>query len=147
MLGRMRYMLDTCSLIHLTQDYELLSHEVQNIIEDYENSLYVSMESIRELIIAYRCKGLGLKTWEKESDIINSIEDDFQINILPIQKEQMQTYANLEINTIQDHRDPSDHVIIAHAITNKMPLISCDRKFEFYTRQGLELISYRKGRS
>ncbi|MBQ9671821.1 MAG: hypothetical protein IJV34_03090 [Prevotella sp.] len=37
-------------------------------------------------------------------------------------------------------RDPSDHVIIAHAITNGMPLVSSDRKFKFYEDQGLELV-------
>lgn len=102
----------------------------------------VSVESIKELIVAYRCKGLGLKMWRKESDIVNSIQEEFYIEILPIQKDQMITYSNLSINEAEDHRDPSDHVIIAHAITNKMPLISCDRKFQFYTKQGLELIGY-----
>ena len=29
----------------------------------------------------------------------------------------MQTYAHMEINEAQGHKDPSDHVIIAHAIT------------------------------
>ena len=141
----MRYMLDTCALIHLTQDYELLSPDVQIIIEDYENTLCVSVESIRELIIAYRCKGLGLKTWENETDIVSSIQNEFFIEILPISKEQIITYGKLSINEAENHKDPSDHVIIAHAITNKMPLISCDRKFQFYTKQGLDLISYRRG--
>ena len=137
-------MLDTCSLFHLTQDYELLSCEVQNIIEDYENTFCVSIESIRELIIAYRSKGLGRKKWKTETDIINSILDEFFIEILPIDREQIIAYSKLQINTAEDHRDPSDHIIIAHAICNRMPLISCDRKFQFYTRQGLNLISYRR---
>lgn len=138
-------MLDTCALIHLTQDYELLSAEVQSIIEDYENSLCVSVESIRELIVAYRCKGLGRKVWRNETEIVCSIQDEFFIDILPLQKEHIVTYGKLLINYEEEHNDPSDHVIIAHAITNKMPLISCDRKFVFYTKQGLDLISYRKG--
>ena len=33
-----------------------------------------------------------------------------------------------------------DHMIIAHAITNRMPLISSDQKFKFYEKQGLELV-------
>ena len=41
----------------------------------------------------------------------------------------MRHYANLRINMAQDHKDPSDHVIIAHAITEKMPLIYDDGKF------------------
>ena len=52
----------------------------------------------------------------------------------------METYAHMELNLAEDHRDPSDHVIIAHAINNHMPLISSDRKFKFYEQQGLELI-------
>ena len=56
----------------------------------------------------------------------------------------MRTYANLRINIAQDHNDPSDHVIIAHAITERIPLISEDSKFEFYKNQGLDLILNRK---
>ncbi len=138
----MRYMLDTCALIHLTQDYDYLSLEVQKIIEDYENNLCVSIESIREIIIAFRCKGLGRRKWGTETDIIYSILNEFFIDILPLSKEQIVTYGKLQINLAEDHRDPSDHIIIAHAITNRMPLISCDRKFHFYTRQGLDLITY-----
>ena len=41
---------------------------------------------------------------------------------------------------IDTHYDPSDHMIISHAITNRMPLISEDEKFPFYRNQGLELI-------
>jgi len=41
-----------------------------------------------------------------------------------------------------DHRDPSDHVIIAHAITERLTLLSSDQKFAFYRSQGLDLIEY-----
>lgn len=43
---------------------------------------------------------------------------------------------------IDDHRDPSDHIIISHAITERMALMSSDTKFPFYRNQGLELIEY-----
>ena len=39
-----------------------------------------------------------------------------------------------------NHKDPSDHVIIAHAMTLGMPLISSDTRFEFYRRHGLDFI-------
>jgi PIN domain nuclease of toxin-antitoxin system len=38
------------------------------------------------------------------------------------------------------HKDPSDHLIIAHSITEKLPLISSDQRFPYYTEQGLDLI-------
>lgn len=37
-----------------------------------------------------------------------------------------------------------DHIIIAHAITEHIPLISDDSKFEFYKKQGLDLILNKK---
>ena len=40
-------------------------------------------------------------------------------------------YARLQINEAQRHYDPSDHIIIAHALCNGMPLISDDDKFPF----------------
>ena len=54
----------------------------------------------------------------------------------------MFTYSRLTINEAQDHRDPSDHVIIAQAITERLPLLSSDTRFWFYRNQGLELIEY-----
>ena len=54
----------------------------------------------------------------------------------------MFTYSRLTINEAQDHRDPSDHVIIAHAITECLTLLSSDQKFAFYRSQGFELLEY-----
>ena len=51
-------------------------------------------------------------------------------------------YASLTLNEAQDHRDPSDHVIIAHAITEHLTLLSSDQKSAFYRSQGLNLIEY-----
>lgn len=47
--------------------------------------------------------------------MIVAIEKEFYVKILPLKKEHMQTYAHMEINEAQGHKDPSDHVIIAHA--------------------------------
>ena len=52
----------------------------------------------------------------------------------------MHTFARLIINEAQGHYDPSDHIIIAHAITEQMPLVSSDHKFNFYKSQGLDFI-------
>ena len=71
---------------------------------------------------------------------VKAITNRYFIRILPVGEEHMDTYARLTLNLAEDHRDPSDHVIIAHAITNRMPLVSSDRKFKFYEDQGLELV-------
>ena len=72
--------------------------------------------------------------------MLNSIEDEYGIYIRPINREHIHTYARLSLNTRQDHRDPSDHVIISHAITEHMPLISSDTRFGYYRAQRLDFI-------
>lgn len=140
----MRYLLDTCILIHYTTDRGLLSRDVYAILDDYENRLYISAETVRELVIQFNKGKLVSKYWKSAEAMIDAIKNEFLINVLPLKEEHMRTYANLRINTAQDHNDPSDHVIIAHAITNRIPLITDDGKFEFYKKQGLELIINKK---
>lgn len=64
--------------------------------------------------------------------------------LIDTKKEHMKTYAKMEINEAQGHKGPSDHVIIAHTITEHLPLISSDTRFEFYRNQGFDLIFNRK---
>lgn len=136
----MRILIDTCIFIHLAIDRDKLSNDVLAMLTDYDNTICVSAETPRELIIQYNNKKLVSKYWKSARDMINAIENDYFIHILPLKEEHMKTYSELELNLAQDHKDPSDHVIIAHAITEKIPLISDDGKFEFYRKQGLDLI-------
>lgn len=136
----MRILLDTCIVLYLIQERDRLSRDVSALLSDYDNQLCVSMETVKELIVAYRRKGLGRKLWKQEEDIIATIKYDLCISILPIREEHIRTYARLRINENQGHFDPSDHIIIAHAITEKMPLMSSDHKFDFYVAQGLNYI-------
>ena len=136
----MRLLLDTCIIAFMALEPDRLSEDVLSLIEDYDNQLCVSMESVKELIVAYRRKGIGRKIWKKEEDIIQMIKDDLCIQILSIREEHIRTYARLTINEAQGHNDPSDHIIIAHAITEHIPLVSSDHKFDFYIKQGLEYI-------
>ena len=140
----MRVLIDTCIFIHLATDRDLLSRDVLSIIEDYENTIFVSAETVRELVIQFNKGKLVSKFWKSAPDMINSIKNDYFIGILPLKEEHMKTYAHLRINTAQDHKDPSDHVIISHAITERLPLISEDGKFDFYRNQGLNLILNQK---
>ena len=133
-------MIDTNIFVFLVTDISQLDKDVESIIQDYSNTLHMSAESVKELIVAYNNKGLLTKKWKTAEEMVAAIEDEYYIKILPVNKEHMKTYSRLSINNIDNHRDPSDHVIISHAITNKIPLISSDRKFTFYTDQGLDLV-------
>jgi len=136
----MRYLIDTNVFVYFASDLDLLSRDVLAIMSDYDSVLCMSAESEKELIVAFRNKKLLSKRWKNEVEMIRAIEDEFYIQILPVKKEHMETYAQMEINEAQGHKDPSDHVIIAQAICEHLPLISSDTRFPFYRQQGLELI-------
>ena len=136
----MRYLLDTNIFIYAAIDRESLSRDVKAILEDYDNTFFLSSESVKEMIVGFNNGGIVSRFWSTASEMVSAIREQFFIRILPVGEEQMDTYANLQINMADDHKDPSDHVIIAHAITNRIPLISSDHKFKFYVNQGLELV-------
>lgn len=140
----MRYLLDTHILFYFVADHSKLDRDVTAILDDAENLLCVSAETIRELIIAYKNKGFTTKRWKTCEELIDSIENVYGVSILPLDKHIMQTYSELTLNEAQGHKDPSDHVIISHAITLGLPLISSDTRFEFYRKQGLQLIFNKK---
>lgn len=140
----MRFLIDTNIFIYMSSDPGFLSRDINAIIEDYDTVLCISTESVRELIVGYRTKGLGSKRWDSAEIMVRSIEEEFFVQILPLKKEHMLTYARMELNKKQAHKDPSDHVIIAQAITERLPLISSDLKFFFYTRQGLDFVYNKK---
>ncbi len=136
----MRYLIDTNVFLFLATDYEILDRKVCQIVDDYNNTLYLSAESVKELILFYRKQKNKTKHWKNETELVLSIESEYGIKILPVKKEHLLTYARLTINEAQDHRDPSDHIIISQAITEGIPLISSDRKFHFYTEQALDFV-------
>ena len=140
----MRYLIDTHTFIWYAKEQENLSHDVMCILEDEDSELLMSMESVRELLVAYRTKKLLRRYWTTPIEMIDSIQNEYYVRIVQPDMEVMRTMAKLEINTAEDHNDPSDHIIISQAIAMRLPLISSDHKFPFYKKQGLDLI-YNKG--
>lgn len=140
----MRYLIDTNIFVYLSTDVDLLSKDVMHIMEEPDTVLCMSAESVKELIVAYRNKGLCTKRWKSLPDMVAAIEKEFFITILPLKIEHMKTYARMQINEQQGHKDSSDHIIIAQAITEHIPLISSDTRFPFYEKQGLDLIVNKK---
>lgn len=140
----MRYLIDTNIFVYAATDRDSLSRDVQAILEESDTVLNISAESVRELIVAYRNKGLCSRRWKTASQMVDAIEKEFYISILPLKKEHMETFSRIEVNEVLCHKDPSDQIIIAHAITERLPLISSDTRFTFYRKQGLDLIFNKK---
>ena len=105
------------------------------MLEDYENLLVMSVESVRELLMVGHKK--NIKSFQTFDDI-KKIIHEHGIEIRYITESHLQTLSRI----IPDapHSDPADLMIIAQAITEKIPLISSDTKFPLYTRHGLDFI-------
>ncbi|WP_436416504.1 type II toxin-antitoxin system VapC family toxin [Petrimonas sp.] len=126
----MRYLLDTNILIFLTTgDEDNISKDVGNILCDYGNLLHTSSLCIVEMIYLY--KKHKIKTRFKSVDeILHTIEQKMNIKIIHTKPEHLSAYSQLTI--APDHNDQIDHFIIAQSITEKMSLVSSDRKFKEY---------------
>lgn len=140
----MRYLLDTHIFLYIAQDNEYLDRNVMELLQDYDNTFYVSAETLRELVVGYNNRSFSTKKWKTCEELIKAVTTDFGVVVLPLDEKVMLTYSRLHRNEAQGHKDPSDHVIISQAITLGIPLISSDTRFPFYTKQGLQLIFNKK---
>ena len=137
-----RLLLDTCAVIDLITSLRATDLEFYDVIDDPNVMLFASFETARELVVHFNNKTLLSKHWQTARQMLTSIEQDYGIEFLPLRRDTAFTYADLQLNEEQAHRDPSDHIIIAHAITERLTLLSSDQKFAFYRSQGLDLIEY-----
>ena len=135
-------MLDTCAVIDMLVDPDALGKDAVALLEDPENMLYASFETMRELVVHFNNKKLLSRQWKTAADVIRTVENDLEIEFLPLRERVGYTYANLELNLEQGHHDPSDHIIVSHAITEHITLLSSDTRFWYYRSQGLDLIEY-----
>ena len=71
----MRYLIDTNIFVYATTDRDSLSRDVKAILEEPDTLLYISAESVRELIVGYRNKGLCSKRWKTVEAMVAAIEN------------------------------------------------------------------------
>jgi len=133
----MRYFIDTNVLINIVER-ENLSDDVHAVMTDSDNVGYISSECVREYIQLLQAGSIKPKKGKEKVDIFDFIENELGLIVKYIAKEHLKTFANLEM--MEKHKDPFDRLIIAHAITEKMPIISSDNLFKKYRKLGLELI-------
>ena len=138
-----RYLLDTNILAFLVSgDSDSISNETKVILTDYNNQLFTSSVSVMELLQLHRIKKIQPKKFRDATEMYLAIEKDFYIKIIPFSKEHINTLSQLNIPA--DHNDPFDHSIIAQAISEKMILVSSDKKFKEYIPQNLSLAFNRR---
>ncbi|MBO8474825.1 MAG: type II toxin-antitoxin system VapC family toxin [Bacteroidetes bacterium] len=138
----MRYYLDTNILIFslFGSGKSDLSSDTLDILADYSTVKLTSTVCIHELI--HLCQigkiTIGKKKLLVNSDSILDIVRDFDVSIVTVTERHLEKMTILPFHG--DHRDPNDRLIIAQAISDRIPLISSDGNFSDYTKDGLEFI-------
>lgn len=139
-----RYLLDTNIFIYWVTEFDSLSDDVQMLLNEPDAQLYISSASVMEMVVGYNNHSFDTRRWKTAEEMVRSINEEFYIDVLPFKEEHLLTFARLRANVAKGHKDPFDHMIISHAITEKMTLVSSDRRFPFYQRQGLSLLYNKK---
>jgi len=124
----MKYLLDTQALIWFINADAKLSEKAKEIIENQDNTLFISIISFWEMAIKLKKGKLNLAV--PLQSIIESIETS-EMQILPILSETTLILEKLE----EYHKDPFDRMLIAQAMLEKTPIISVDENFKFYDIQ------------
>lgn len=116
----MNLLLDTHTFLWLDSDPARLSPTVQNLCNNPETELLLSVVSIWEMQIKYALGKLSLRLPLREL-----IEDQKRVNgltLIPVVDEHAFALDRLPLH----HNDPFDRLIIAQALTEGLPLASVD---------------------
>ena len=137
-----RLYLDTNILVYMgTNDRDSLSEEVFRLIYGCETILYTSTECVKELIYNLLIGKIPINKKDKNAltpfNVFEWLESQ-NIKVVPVDKQHLKKFAELPL--YDDHKDPGDRIIIAQAIADKVSLVSSDRKFNRYEKNGLEFL-------
>ena len=132
----MKYLLDTHTFIWSFMCPDKLSKRVFSIISDANNTIYVSPITFWEIAIKHR---LGKLNLGKINPIhLPNIASEYDFSILPLDAYDYVTISNLPVKG--DHQDPFDQMLVHTAIHKNFILLSEDKKFKLYEKEGLQLI-------
>ena len=81
----MRLLIDTNIFIYMATDPDSLSHDVRTLLEDYENRICISVESVRELVVSFNNGGAVSRHWSTSKKMLDDINNIYFIDVLPLQ--------------------------------------------------------------
>lgn len=137
----MRYYLDTNILVFLITGQRGEIHpDVTEKIFDYANQMLTSSVCVHELV---HLNQIGKFEPYKRVSVPSPPEvlawlNEINIEVVTVSKRHIQCFSELPMQP--EHRDPNDRLVIAQAIADRIPLVSSDRKFDWYKRHGLEFV-------
>ncbi len=125
----MRLLLDTVALIFAVESPEQLTKRAAGILQNTENILELSSISLSEIAI----KAVRGKLRCSAAETRRALED-LDIRVLPYTA----NHAFFLFDLPPLHADPFDRQIIAQALSEEIPVMTCDEKFSLY--KGLKVL-------
>jgi len=124
-----RFLLDTVILIYAVESPEMLSKRAISTLRNPDNIRELSSISLAEIAIKSSAGKLELPVGMLRQAIV-----DLNIRVLPYTARHAFELFSLDLH----HRDPFDRQIIAQALSEKIPIVTSDRKFHLY--RGIDVI-------
>jgi PIN domain nuclease of toxin-antitoxin system len=124
----MRLLLDTHAFLWFVTADPKLSANAKVLISDPNNDVLISPASVWEVAIK-----VSIKKYPLTTSFDKFIEDGITGNdfaLIPIEVRHAATLSSLPFPP--NHRDPFDRMIVAQAIVEKTPLVSCDPELDDY---------------
>ncbi len=132
----MKYLLDTHVFLWMLLHTDKLSKKVYNVLEDSGKEIYLSAISLWEIAIKHQLKKLDLGGVDIR--LLPNVAAQSDVRIITPEPYDFITYSELPLK--KEHRDPFDRLLIHTAIRNNLILISKDKKFEQYKKDGLQML-------
>ncbi|MDP2888564.1 MAG: type II toxin-antitoxin system VapC family toxin [Bacteroidota bacterium] len=121
----MELLIDTHAVIWFITEDSLLPLKTKRVIENPENSCFVSIASFWEIAIK---QSIGRLNLFSDLEEIFRIIENTGFELLPITTNQILINAKLP----QYHQDPFDRIIIVQAICENLQIVTKDGQFETY---------------
>jgi PIN domain nuclease of toxin-antitoxin system len=122
----MNYLLDTHTFLWFLSDSVELSATAKAVIEDPQNTIYLSMASVWEMAIKASIGKLELPL--PAVTFVNQQLEANDIHLLDIKTQHLGIVETLPFH----HKDPFDRLIIAQSISENLSLLSADNIFRRY---------------
>ena len=118
--------MDTHAFLWLVTDHPSLSARARALFLDTENDLLISAVTGFEIAVKY---GLGkLKLAEPPREFIENRIQNNALSPLPVTLVHTYRLAHLP----HHHRDPFDRLLVAQALEEDLPILSCDEVLSQY---------------
>jgi PIN domain nuclease of toxin-antitoxin system len=125
----MRVLLDTVAFLFAIGDPDRLSRKARTVMRDPANQRELSVISLAEIAMKNAAGKLNLS----REDAMEALSR-LQVSMLPYAEAQVFELMTLSVH----HRDPFDRMLIAQALAEDVPVMTCDKEFRKY--KGLEVI-------